>query len=199
MPYESIRKLLCPFNKIAALVPSTGKILDVGCGHGTFVEILAKNHPQRQILGIDPSAQKITIAKKKRGKYKNTEFINCFIKDLKKIKFDCIIIIDVLYLISNNKKLNLLKKAHSLLKNNGVLIVKTDSQEPKILFDLLKIEETFMVKILKFTFSQNQKVYFTSKGAYRNVIKKAGFKVDKEMTFTSVFPYRHPTFVARKR
>ena len=46
--YELIRRLLCPFEDLAKFLPSEGKILDVGCGHGIFARVLAKNHPERK-------------------------------------------------------------------------------------------------------------------------------------------------------
>lgn len=196
--YEIVRKILCPFSRIEAIIPDSGDILDVGCGHGTFAEILAKKSKDRNILGIDPSYSKIFSAKKKEKNYKNIRFQRAYIKDIKNEKFDCITVIDILYLLPPKEMVRFLTDARKLLKDNGMLILKTDSREPPILDRLLKIEEVLMVKIIKFTHSDTKKLYFLNRKEYRQVIKKAGFNIIKEKVFTSLFPYRHPIYVAIK-
>jgi len=198
MMFEFLRKILCPFNKIEALVPENGDILDVGCGHGTFAEILAKKSKNRRVLGIDPSSSKISYAKKKERVSKNIKFKKGYLEDVKNQKFDCVTVIDVLYLLSPADMVKFLKNVKNLLRKKGVLILKTDSREPKMLTRLLEIEETIMVKLLKFTHSDTKKLYFLDRKEYRRVIKKAGLNIIKEKVFTSLFPYKHPTYVAVK-
>lgn len=198
MFYEFIRKILCPFYQIEKMVPQKGDFLDVGCGHGTFDEILAIKSKNRKILGIDPSQDKINFAKKRELIFKNLKFKKMYINDLRNKKFDVIIIIDVLYLFSPSEMVKFLKKIKKLMKRNGVLVLKTDSREPKILHNLLMVEEFIMVKLLKFTYSDAKKTYFLSKDEYKKVMKKAGFKIYKEKEFISIFPYHHPTYLAKK-
>src|SRR3954469_3141926 len=40
------RHLLAPLGRIAAEVPARGKILDLGCGHGLFANLLAVTSPE---------------------------------------------------------------------------------------------------------------------------------------------------------
>src|SRR3989344_5880751 len=53
------------------------KIIDVGCGSGTFSRALAKKYPDAKITGVDISEQAISFAKKKsrEEKTKNLDFI----------------------------------------------------------------------------------------------------------------------------
>src|SRR4051794_4290146 len=57
------RHLLAPLAAVAAAVPPSGRILDIGCGHGLFTNALAIGSPARQVLGVDPSGAKIAIAR----------------------------------------------------------------------------------------------------------------------------------------
>jgi ubiquinone/menaquinone biosynthesis C-methylase UbiE len=53
-----VEKYLEPF-----LHPETGTILEVGCGPGMFLEVLARKYPGVSIKGIDISADRIGIAR----------------------------------------------------------------------------------------------------------------------------------------
>lgn len=196
--YDAIRKLILPLKDLERLVPKRGKILDVGCGHGTLARFLVKKNSKRFVTGIDPSFQKIKIARKLARNFKNLSFENKYINEIKGI-FDCIIISDVLYLFPDQQKINLLRKCKSILKKNGFLIVKTDSHEPKWLFKIIRLQEFIMIRILKFTHSDYGGFYSLDKYGYKEVIEKAGFNVSETKTFKSIIPYRHPTFIALKQ
>jgi len=95
---------------------SGGKILDVGCGHGFFLETLSSNW---EGYGIDPSVSSVEIAKKKgcnvvAGVLDETQFPPEF--------FDCITFIHVLEHTSNPKKF--LEKSNKLLRMGGIIYIE---------------------------------------------------------------------------
>ena len=193
--FEFIRSLLCPFEQIEKYVPERGNILDVGSGHGTFSFLLSKNS-KRKVLGIDPSPKKILSAKKKI--FPNLKFKKKYIHDLNGKKFDCITIIDVLYLLPENEKSSLLKKAKNLLKKGGYLILVINGRKDLISYKLLNLEETIMVKILKKTYSDNKKLYFRDNLFYKKLLKKLVFRILLQKELTSKLGYPpHILFLAK--
>jgi len=58
------RHRLCPLQRIADHVPPHGRVLDVGCGHGLFGNLLALESARRQVVGVDPMASKIAVAQR---------------------------------------------------------------------------------------------------------------------------------------
>lgn len=197
MIFEYIRKLVCPFDQIETFVPKKGEILDVGCGHGIFSKILIETSSQRKVLGIDPSVEKIKQAIRINGHIKNLKFLKSEIEKINNQKFDCICIIDVLYLIPPFKKIKILKKAKSLLKKNGEIIICEVSTEPAWMYNLIKIEEKIMVKILKYTKTLFDNFSFFSKNEYRLTLKQTGFKVISSKILTSKIGYpKHFLLVA---
>lgn len=198
MLYDIVRKILCPFNKLVLFVPKKGKFLDVGCGHGTFARILMFDSSKRRIVGIDPSLNKIEMAKKLSKDLENISFENKYLNQIQG-KFDCITIVDVLYLLPNREKIQLLKEAKKRLKKNGTMLIKTDNADSKLLFSLLKIEEKIMVKILKQTYTDYKDVYYSSPSGYKNIIEQAGLRIISYNVFRSIFPYLHPTYVVKKQ
>ena len=198
MFFDIIRSTLCPFNKIETFIPKVGKILDVGCGNGIFCELLIKKSMKRRVIGIDPSDHKIKLAKQKIEGVKNIQFKKSFLKDINGY-FNCISVIDVLYLFSPNEKIKLLKKANQLLKKNGSLILVEVSSEPRFLYNLIKLEEYFMVKTLKYTYSKTRDLFFQPNSQYIKLLKEAGFKNIKTENIQGISPYpKHILFIGYK-
>ncbi|MGH9157488.1 MAG: hypothetical protein ACRD1K_17010, partial [Acidimicrobiales bacterium] len=57
----ALRWATCPFPAVAAEVPATGSVLEVGCGHGLLSTYLALGGPGRLVTGIDPDAGRIAV------------------------------------------------------------------------------------------------------------------------------------------
>ena len=188
MFFDLIRSALCPFDKIESYIPKEGKILDLGCGHGIFCRLLAKTSPSRKILGIDPSTHKIRIARKKSTGLNNIKYQKGFLESVTGNKFDCISIIDVLYLLSPSEKTNLLKNVKRLLKTTGYLVLVEVSSE-SFLYNLTKLEEYIMVKILKYTYSNTRNLYFPIDSDYIKLLEKIGFKKIKQKRIQGKSPY----------
>ena len=115
--YEFIIKIL-EENKIDT---KSLKILDIGCGLGFGLNILYNNFNNENMLGIDIDINIINIAK---NKYKNINFINCHICNLGIIiKFDVIILFEILgeYSITNDEYI--LQKVDELLSDNGFIFI----------------------------------------------------------------------------
>ncbi|MDO8619147.1 MAG: class I SAM-dependent methyltransferase [Candidatus Daviesbacteria bacterium] len=197
MLFEFIRKLTIPFNEIAKYVPNNGKILDVGCGHGAFSRMMAQRCPQLSVLGIDPSDYKITIAKSKSLNITNLRYRTSYLKNIH-TKFDCIVIMDVLYLFPPNEKIKTLQLCYKLLNKNGVLILSEIDNRQNLMFRLLFLEEILMVKILKYTYSDNRGLFFLDGKNYLKEFKKIGFKIISKKTIRGALPYQHILYVGKK-
>ena len=198
MIFEIIRKLTCNFSEIEKEVPKKGYILDVGCGHGIFSKILIDKSQYRKVLGIDPSKKKIKIAKTNYSGINNLEFKNIYIEKMKQ-KFDAITVIDVIYLFPPKDKLKFLVTIKKLLKPGGKIILVINGTEPLWIHKLLILQEKIMNKILKITYSDFDKTYFESKNETTDLLKKAGFNIQKIRKINSILPYPHILFLAGKK
>src|SRR5215210_3247846 len=86
------RHLLAPLRRVAADVPSRGRILDLGCGHGLFANLLAVTSPERDILGVDPSPEKLRIARRASRDLPNVRYQQGWAEDVAERDFDAITI-----------------------------------------------------------------------------------------------------------
>jgi len=107
------------FNQVLREKPST--VLDLGCGRGFYTNQLSYFPFIRKIVGLELNEQYLTEAKKnslsKKVKYFNQDFYIW----KSTVKFDLIIMSEILEHLSDDKLA--LKKAVNLLSNNGKIII----------------------------------------------------------------------------
>lgn len=198
MIFEAIRKLILPFDAIEPFVPHRGKILDIGCGHGVFSELLAQKAPGRQVVGIDPSRQKIQLAARDHKSTSNIQYKAIGVENLREKNWDAATILDVIYLLPYQEKIRFLKVVRRHLKSKGTLILKEVENEPKWKYYLVLLEEFIMVKVFKLTYSQYGGIYLLSRDQYKQILKDSGFTITTVQSINGLLPYPHVLFVATK-
>lgn len=188
------RHLLAPLEKVAEHVPPSGRILDLGCGHGLFTNLLALGSPDRQLTGVDPSADKIAVAKRSSAGLPNVRYFQGRIEDITDGPYDVIAINDVLYLLPDADKVNVLRRCHSLLKPDGLLLLKTNDTRPRWRYSIVLLEEELMVRVLSLTYGGQ--IHFRGIPEYLALLKQAGFEA-RAMKIDSWRPAPHRLFVCR--
>ena len=64
-----LRWWLTPYERMAAYVPKSGKVLDVGCGHGLLAMEMALSAPNRTVLATDHDVARIALAQASWQRY----------------------------------------------------------------------------------------------------------------------------------
>lgn len=189
-----MRNIIFPFTEAEKLAPKKGRILDVGCGHGTFCLLLAKGSPRRMVVGVDPAYQKIAIARLRGKHISNLTFLCGYVDKLRGEKFDVVTVIDILYLLPMEEKLRLLKTIHSLLGRNGIFILKETSANLSVQF-----AEFVMIRLLKRTHSRYKKTHFLPCQSYESMLLQGGFEIKGRKTIRTLGIYEHIFFVCKSR
>lgn len=101
------------------------QIVDAGCGTGGLLNYLSL-YGYFKVSGIDISEQAISCCRM-RGVNATRENVLNIDKIFKQTSMDVIICNDVLCYLSFEEKLDLLAKFHSLLKENGIIIMNNPS------------------------------------------------------------------------
>ena len=70
---QRLRPRICPFEELIVRVPSASRVLDVGCGAGLFLGLLARSGKLESALGCDMSRAAITIAETMRKRLRADE------------------------------------------------------------------------------------------------------------------------------
>ncbi len=128
------RPLICPFGEIIAQVPDGAELLDIGCGSGLFVGLLAHHRDIKLATGFDASAQAISLAKrmqKAHAKHDRMSFEHRSVgTPWPDQAFDVISIIDLFHHLAPDDQAATFKNAVDHLKPGGVLIFKDVGRTP---------------------------------------------------------------------
>jgi 2-polyprenyl-6-hydroxyphenyl methylase/3-demethylubiquinone-9 3-methyltransferase len=188
------RHLLAPLGRIAAEMPPRGRILDLGCGHGLFANLLATSGPERKILGVDPSAEKLKVARRSSRRLTNVRYHQGRVEDVDETGFDAISILDVLYLLPDDEKVAVLRRCRELLASGGTLLLKTNDTRPWWKYGVVRAEEELMVRALGLTFGGQ--IHFRGIPEYLALLRQAGFEA-RVLKIDAGRPAPHRLYVCR--
>ncbi|HEV3498189.1 MAG TPA: class I SAM-dependent methyltransferase, partial [Actinomycetes bacterium] len=147
-----VRWATCPFRAVAAELPESGSVLEVGCGHGLLSLHLALASADRKVTGIDVDRDKLdaaTAAADRAGLAATFEAVEG--AALPEGPWDGIAIVDVLYLLSAGDQRSLLRACAERLAPGGVLVVKEMAPVPRWKARWNVVQETASVRILGIT------------------------------------------------
>ncbi len=134
--YDLVR-LLPPYQhllqdvKKGALVKPNIRVLDVGCGTGNFMELVAKDK-LGEYVGIDISKVMLSKARKKVGSFTNMRLFLASVNDklpLEKNYFDSIVAINSIYAVSNPAFT--VSELLRVLKPGGTLVIVNPHSKAK--------------------------------------------------------------------
>jgi trans-aconitate methyltransferase len=184
---------LCPMTSIASYLPDTGVIIDLGCGHGLFTHLVARESPQREVYGVDLDARKIEIAQ--QAVLPNLHFRVGDIADVEIPPAQAVTILDVFYLVPYDAQERLLKICWDRLASGGVLLLKDMAEKPRWKAWLNWVEEVLAVRVLRITLGGA--FYFRPCAEWQALFRRFGFAVET-IPLDRGYYHPHVLFVAHK-
>ncbi len=195
--HNFVRWHTCPFQKISTFVPRKGKILELGCGYGLMSNLLSLESGEREVIGIDISEKKITVAKKTVGARENVRFEISEIHNsvFFNQRYHCIIILDVLYLLPFADWEYIGSKCFQALERGGLLLIKEQGTYPRWKYYWNRVQEFLSVRIFKIT--EGRAFTFPNEETIKELLISVGFYVE---SFKMDKGYLHPhiLFVCKK-
>lgn len=138
-------------------------LIDVGCGDGKLLNILAEKIKNKEMVGIDLSEPSIYLAKGLNFQFKNIKFEIKDVGNIKK-KYDIIVLNEVLEHISDEIYEEFCKKIQKIMHKNTKLIITVPTKVTPVQdkhyrhYDLNLIKKSFPqleIKKVKYIFKKN--------------------------------------------
>ena len=187
-----------PLHELAARAEGAA-LLDVGCGHGALLALLAVGRPERRVVGIDPDERKIEWARRSVGRCPNVELAACTIETLAVARpgeFDTVLVADVLYLLEASAWTPFLTAARALLVPRGRLVLKEAENDGSWRAAKALWQERLMVNLLRRTHSSGA-VGFAPRATLERALQQAGFAVEETVALARGYSTPHVLFTAR--
>jgi 2-polyprenyl-3-methyl-5-hydroxy-6-metoxy-1,4-benzoquinol methylase len=176
------------------LLTDEGRILDVGCGFGLFAAYFGQTHPRRRIVGIDPDARRIGIARDVAGRLalRDHEFHVGDVRDAAlEGPFDAAYMLDVMHHLPRGDQRRVLERLCGLLAPGGMLVLKDITTEPRA--GLLFTEALDRVMV-----GWREPLAYRHHREWGEMLTELGFKV-RMVRVPDVLPYPHVVITATKR
>ncbi len=151
--HATLRWFSAPFPRVAAFLPPSGRVLEIGCGHGLFSTYAALAGPRRTVVGVDIDVAKIALAQRVAAGLPDTDLTFRVAPSgaVPDGPWDAIVIVDVLYLLPADAQRELLAQAAAQLAEGGFLLVKEMSPKPRWKATWNRWQETIAVSVLGIT------------------------------------------------
>lgn len=175
--------LLIPLNEIQAIVPSKGKIYDLGCGEGFYATTLAQIRT-REVIGIDNDTKKI-----KKSSQTNLKFLNRNIITYRVIGASAVLLIDVLHHLNRQDQNTILKNIYQDLRKGGLLIIKE--------IDAGEFLRSKLSRFWDFLFFPTDKIYYSRTNELSKKLNTLGFSV-KAKKVCRLFPGSTTLIICKK-
>jgi 2-polyprenyl-3-methyl-5-hydroxy-6-metoxy-1,4-benzoquinol methylase len=131
---QILRPYICPFELIVPHVPAGAAVLDVGCGAGLFIGLLADSGRISSGLGFDSSGSAIGLARQMAKNLSANAVVTFRQIDARaewpSETFDVVSLVDVLHHVPVQSQLSVLSQAIARVRPGGLLLYKDMAERP---------------------------------------------------------------------
>ncbi|HEY3816444.1 MAG TPA: class I SAM-dependent methyltransferase [Polyangiaceae bacterium] len=175
------------------LLTDEGRILDVGCGFGLFAAYFGQTQPRRRIVGLDPSARRIGIARDVSARLglREHSFVVGDVRDAEIVgSFDAAYVLDVMHHLPTGDQRRVLERLRSVLAPGGMLLLKDITTEPRSGLLFTEALDRMMVGF-------REPLAYRHHREWGDMLTGLGFKV-RMVRVPDVLPYPHVVIAATK-
>lgn len=187
------RPYICPFDDLLVSVPENSQVLDIGCGSGIFLRMLAEYRKPKSLAGIEINQSLLQIASSSLKRSSNgipirLETYNG--TDLPKWvnQYQYVLLIDVLHHVPQARQEDFLVRLFDLLRPGSTLIIKDIDADDQFLALFNQLHDLVFAR---------EVVHAMGAKSLVNRLQKMGFQTSG-ISKRRMFVYSHYTIMAGK-
>jgi ubiquinone/menaquinone biosynthesis C-methylase UbiE len=140
--YVAGKRNIEAIQKVLAAQDLSGKVIELGCGNGTYSTVLASKADR--LYATDHSDQMVSVCKVRLKHLKNAvvEKQNCFALSYPDAGFDAVVMINLLHVIPEPEKA--VRESRRVLKTNGKIVVVSFTTQGMGLFGKLAMTYRYL-------------------------------------------------------
>lgn len=169
-----------------------GPAVDLGCGYGMALGMLAHRDPGRRLAGCDLDAHRIDVGRQALAGLP-AELSVADVRDFQFSECGLILILDVLQYLSAAEQRALLEKCRSALLAGGLLLFRVPDQEGGLASRLSLVLDRLIFRLG----GVGHRPVVLSRTEYRRLLEGMGTEV-RERRLRNKLPLAHVVFHARK-
>jgi cyclopropane fatty-acyl-phospholipid synthase-like methyltransferase len=193
-----VRCQVVPWRKLLDVldVASLGTLLDLGCGHGLFLQLVHVAYPDARCWGVEHDEKKLQTIEALAGNPSVTCLSWEAFEQNNPGKVNCVSIIDVLCCIPLKDWGSILHLAAEQLQPGGFLLVKDCIDRPRWKYRVTNIQEIGAARVFRYT--KGAWPHHESVDCFIKKIEDNGFKVTRHERIDQGYPWSHYYFLAQK-
>jgi 2-polyprenyl-3-methyl-5-hydroxy-6-metoxy-1,4-benzoquinol methylase len=178
------------------LLTDEGRILDVGCGFGLFAAYFGQTQPRRRIVGVDPNARRVGLARRvaERVGLRESAFVVGDVRDAQdpalQEPFAAAYVLDVMHHLPPEDQRRVLERLRDMIVPGGMLLVKDITTEPRLGLLFTEVLDRLMVGL-------REPLAYRHHREWGEMLTELGFKV-RMVRVPDVLPYPHVVIAATK-
>lgn len=195
--YLNARWRWTPYEAVAARLPTSGTILDLGCGHGLLSLAAALAEPGRMVRGTDHDLGRAELARRAGVGLDNLQFAAGNLLDAVDKQppgtVAGIVVLDALHYLSFDEQERFLARCRSALRQpDGVLLVRDVDAGAGSTGRFNRLYERVATGL---GFTRADRLHFRTRAGWHDALARAGFSVASEPC--SRFPFADLLFTGR--
>lgn len=188
-----LRWRFTPYRAISSVLPQSGRVLDLGSGHGLLSLALSIGSERREVVGIDHDEARVRLAERAAARQESVSRPRFEVGNLETAlasfasgSLSGIAMIDILHYLAPDAQAALIHEAARALKPGGVLAMREVDREGGVAAAWNRFYENVATRI-GFTQSARTQLEFRSVSGWTNLLESAGFDVRSEPCGSPIF------------